>query len=560
MAGPDRESQLVQDIVHAYSEAKSKRGIWEKHWEDIAQLVLPYYETSFYTQGNTVPGQERGYQMYDSTANTALFRFAAAMESMLTPRNGKWHRIRITDPNLNKLSNVRLWCDAVNDALFYYRYSPTANYQSQQHDGYVGIGAFGTSCLYVDELMDQQGRKGLRYRNINLGEVYLAENHQGIVDTVMRRFPMTLRQIAQRRAGTPDAWLNRIDGKFKTLLDTKPETIVWVIHRVTPRASFNPIRIDSKGMPFESVYVLEDSQTLLEEGGYRQLPYAISRYITAPGELYGRSPAMNVLPSIKVLNEEKKTLLEQGHRAVAPVLLAHDDGIMDGFSLRPGAVNYGAVNGDGRALVHTLPTGDVQVGKEMMDDERASINDAFLITLFQISVESTGNMTATEVLERAREKGALLSPTMGRFQSESLGPMIEREYGILLRLGLIPPIPQELIEAGARFHVEYDAPLNRAMRAEEASGIQRSVQFAAEIAGQTQDPSAMDWFNWDTIIPDMVDINGAPYRYVNDPAAVEAKRKARQQQQAEQQVTQALPGMAAMAKASAPSGASTPGG
>ncbi|WP_426271565.1 portal protein [Dyella kyungheensis] len=559
MAGPDRESLLVQDVVRCYSEAKSKRGIWEKHWEDIAQLVLPYYETSFYTQGNTVPGQERGYQMFDSTANTALFRFAAAMESMLTPRNGKWHRIRVTDPNLMKLRNVQLWCDQVNDALFYHRYSPMANYQSQQHDGYIGIGAFGTSCLYIDELMDNRGRKGLRYRNINLGEVYFQENHQGIVDTVLRRFPMTIRQIAQRKAGTPDAWIDRLPEKFSGMLATKPEHVVWVIHRVTPRADFNPIRIDAKGMPFESVYVIEDTQTFLEEGGYRQLPYAVSRYITAPGEIYGRSPAMNVLPSIKVLNEEKKTMLEQGHRAVAPVLLAHDDGIMDGLSLKPGATNYGAVNADGRPLVHTLPIGNVQIGKEMMDDERAGINDAFLVSLFQIMVESP-QMTATEVLERSREKGALLSPTMGRFQSESLGPMIEREYSILLRLGLLPPIPPELIEAKARFHVEYDAPLNRAMRAEEASGIQRSVQFAAEIAGQTQDPSALDWFNWDTIIPEMVDINGAPYRYVNDPDTVAAKRKARQQQQATEQITQALPGMAAMAKAAAPSGAQTPGG
>ena len=46
-------------------------------------------------------------------------------------------------------------------------------------------------------------------------------------------------------------------------------------------------------------------------------------------------------------------------------------------------------------------------------------------------------MTATEVLERAREKGALLAPTMGRQQSEALGPMIEREIDILVECGLM---------------------------------------------------------------------------------------------------------------------------
>jgi hypothetical protein len=116
------------------------------------------------------------------------------------------------------------------------------------------------------------------------------------------------------------------------------------------------------------------------------MPYSIARYLTAPGELFGRSPAMNVLPSINVLNEEKKTMLKQGHRAVDPVLLAHDDGILDGFSMKPGAMNYGGVNSDGRALVHALPVGNLAIGKDMMDDERQVINDAFLVTLFQILV------------------------------------------------------------------------------------------------------------------------------------------------------------------------------
>jgi hypothetical protein len=260
-----------------------------------------------------------------------------------------------------------------------------------------------------------------------------------------------------------------------------------------------------------------------------------------------------------VLNEEKKTVLKQGHRAVDPVLLAHDDGILDGFSLKPGATNYGAVNADGRPLVHTLPTGNMQIGKELMDDERLAINDAFLVTLFQILVE-TPQMTATEVLERAREKGALLSPTMGRFQSESIGPMVQREFDLLMYQGLIPPPPKVLTEAQGEYKVEYDAPLNRAMRSDEAAGIMRTMQWAAEIAAQTQDPSPMDWFDVDTIIPELADINAAPPRFIRDPEMVAQMREQRQQEKAAAQVTQALPGMAAMMKSVAPQGTSPDAG
>lgn len=541
--------QLVGELLREFSQIESKRGIWEKHWEEVSQKVLPYYSTSFYTQGNIVPGQKRNQQQYDVTANAALWKFAAAMESMLTPANNKWHRLRHPDLSLMKRRDVQLWFDQANDAMFHYRYSPHSGYQANQHDGYVSLGAFGTSALFTDEFRDPTAPKvkGLRYRNVHLGELFFACNFQGQVDKVYRRFKMTLRQIAQK-------WGEEALGeRYKSQLKDKPENEVVILHIVKPRSNFDPNRMDSKGYRFASYYILREAQMMLHEGGYRCFPYSTSRYITAPGELYGRSPAMNVLPSISVLNEEKKTIIKQGHRTVDPVLLAHDDGILDGFSLKPGAINYGGVSADGRPLVHALPTGNIAIGKELMDDERMAINDAFLVTLFQILVQ-TPQMTATEVLERAREKGALLSPTMGRFQSESIGPQIEREFDLLMWQGLIPPPPQALVEAGAEYKVEYDAPLNRAMRSDEAAGTMRSMQWASQIAAETQDPSAMDWFDVDTIIPELLAINGAPFRFVRDPAQVAQLRQGRQQAQAAQQLTQALPGMAAMAKAAAPQG------
>jgi len=541
--------ELAHELCREFDEVSGKRTIFERYWEDVAQKVLPYYSTSFYSQGNTVPGQKRNLEQYDVTANAALWKFGAAMESMLTPASSKWHRLRATDPNLMKIREVQMWFDIVNDALFHYRYSPNSAFQSNQHDGYISLGAFGSSGLFIDEFNDptQPGMKGLRYRHIHLGELFFATNHQGQIDKVFRRFKMSLRQIAQKWGADvlPDGLQSR--------LKDKPEEEYFVLHVVKPNTQYEPHRIDVKGKRFSSHYVLKDQKKILHEGGYRCFPYATSRYITAPGEIYGRSPAMNVLPSIQVLNEEKKTIIKQGHRIVDPVLLAHDDGVINGFSIKPGDINYGAVSSEGRPLVHALPTGNIAIGKELMDDERSAINDAFLVTLFQILVD-TPQMTATEVLERAREKGALLSPTMGRFQSESLGPQIQREFDLLMFQGLIPKPPQVLIEAKAEYKVEYDAPLNRAMRSDTAAGAMRTFQWAAEIAAQTQDPSVLDWFDVDTIIPDLADINNMPYRYIKDPAAVAAIRQQRQQDKQAQQISDALPGMAQMAKAVAPQG------
>lgn len=545
----DADAELATELMREFGQISGRRGIWEKHWETVAQKVLPYYSTTFYSQGNMVPGQQRGQEQFDVTANAALWKFAAAMESMLTPANSQWHRLRPLNQDLMKNRDIALWFDQVNDLMFRHRYSAHSGYHAQQHDGYVSIGAFGTSCLFIDEFNDptRPNVKGLRYRNVHLGELFFATNFQGQVDKVYRRFKMTLRQIAQKWGE------DKLPMNYNSILKNDPEREVFVIHVVKPNPDFQPGRVDAKGKRFVSYYLLKDTQTLLHRGAYRCFPYATARYITAPGEIYGRSPAMNVLPAIQTLNEEKKILIKQGHRVVDPVLLAADDGALDAFSLKPGAVNYGGVNSQGQKLVHTLDTGNVAIGKELLDDERQAINDAFLVTLFQILVE-TPQMTATEVLERAREKGALLSPTMGRFQSESIGPMIEREFDLLMWQGLLPPPPRELVEAGAEYQVEYDAPLNRAMRAESASGIMRTFQWAAEMAAQTQDQSIMDWFDTDQIIPELADVNGAPFRWLRSPDDVMARRQSREQQNQAAQVTQALPGMAAMMKAAAPQG------
>ena len=112
---------LAAELLREFETLEGGRGIWEKHWEEVAQQVLPYYSTSFNSQGNTVAGAKRSQHQFDVTANAALWKFAAAMESMLTPANNKWHKLRHPDRSLMKRRDVQLWFDQVNDAMFHYQ-------------------------------------------------------------------------------------------------------------------------------------------------------------------------------------------------------------------------------------------------------------------------------------------------------------------------------------------------------------------------------------------------------------------------------------------------------
>jgi hypothetical protein len=286
----------------------------------------------------------------------------------------------------------------------------------------------------------------------------------------------------------------------------------------------------------------------LEVGGYTTFPYAVSRYDQSPIEVYGRSPAMMTLPTIKTLNEQKKTLLKQGQRTVDPILLVHDDGVADGFSMKSGALNIGGINKDGRELVKPLQIGRVDIGRDLMEDERAIIKDAFLVSLFQILVENP-QMSATEVLERSKEKGMLLAPTIGRQHTEKLGPTIEREIDILSKQGKLPQMPQELKEAAGSYKIEYDSPISRAQRSEEAAGLMRTVENALAVVNVTQNPEPLDYFNWDVIIPEVASIQGTPERWMRSMQEVQGIRQGRAQQAQAEQAVQAAPAAAAMMKA-----------
>lgn len=537
---------IATNVINMAEAAVLVRTNWDTQYEQIARRVMPSYANSFTANGmSQTEGQPKTEEMVDATAALALPKFAAAMESMLTPRNQTWHRLAPTDKTLKRNRAVMQWFDDANDLLFKYRYAPYANYASQQHENYMALGAFGTASLYVDALAPRYGG-GVRYRSVPLGQTYFLENHQGIIDTVIRKFPLKARQAVQWFGEKCPQEIHDANGKPAAMNQD-----FWFIHLVRPRdesEGYDPERKDAMGRAYSSDYVSITGKKLVRQGGYHTFPYPISRYVVAPGETYGRSPAMIALPSIRVLNEEKRTVLKQGHRVVDPVLLAHDDGVLDGFSMKPGDVNYGGVTADGKALVHVLPTGNLTLAKEMMEMERNAINDAFLVTLFQILVE-TPQMTATEVLERAREKGALLSPTMGRQQSENLGPTIERELDVLAIQGLLPPMPLMLKQARGEYKTEYDSPLSRAQRAEGAQGFIQMVNTVRDIIAVTQDPSPMDNFNMDTAIPALADIAAVPTSWMNDQNTITSIRQARAQQAQQKQMVDAAPAMASVAKA-----------
>lgn len=542
----DEDREHVSRLIEHFWQQVAYRVNYHMQWEEIAALIWPECRGTFEVGSYNWPGMKMTQSQIDCVGMIALDRFTGIMQHLLTPSDIQWHNLTTVDPYLAKQPRVAAWMERVTRLLFAYRYAQTANFAGQCVAAYKNLGAFGSLALFIDELYDPvYHRRGLRYRAIPAGELFFYENHQGQVAGVYRYFRMTAHQCIKQFG--PE---NFPPGLLPALEDHSQWQFEF-IHHVGLRDKWKPGSLGDRGKPYRSDWIsLTSGGWLLQTGGYPVFPYAISRYSQAPREVYGRGPAMSVLPSLKTLNAEKRMFLKVGQRTADPVLLVQDDSMLNDFDMEPGAINTGGVDGQGHLLVNVLPSGNLQITETMMAAEAQIVKDAFLTTLFDILVQDRVQQTATEVLMRAQEEGALLSPMVSR-QAEFEGPLIDRELSILHDFRVLPPIPPELKEAGGEYQVEYTSPLNSYMRSGNASGFLRTVESMMPVAQATGDPSIFHIFDFKRAYTDVADIQGVPASYMATPDEIKQKEQAAQQAQQQRAQIEAAPAQSAMMKAQA---------
>jgi hypothetical protein len=542
----ERERTIVQGILREFAQYQVRRSTFAGQWEEVAQLILPTQRNTFYYQNYNTPGQKMTQQQVDSTGALALHRFCAIADSLVTPRNMFWHGLS-SDDYVMKDRATRLWFERTTKLLFRMRYTAQANFAAQNYNNWQSLGAFGNATMYVDRYDGRwdNGHRGLRYKSVPLGQTYFGENHQGKVDRMIRWFRRTPYQAVQQ-------WgLRALPATLLQPLQQESQYGYNFLHCVRPRTDdYDPEALDERSRPFQSFYVsIEGNCLMAPEGGYSSFPYAVSRYDQSPGEVEGRGPAQLVLPTLKTLNAQKVTFLKQGHRAADPVLLTSDDGVV-GMSLRPGAMNKGGVSADGKLLVHTLPTGDIKISLEMMQEERGIIDDVFLVSLFKV-LSDHPDMTATQVIELVNEKGMLVAPTLGRQHTEYVGGLVDRELDLLAEMRMLEPMPPRLREARGAYEVTDTSPLSKAAQMGEAAGFNRWIENLTRTASEMQDPSWLDVVNSDTASRDLAGIYSVRESWQATDDQIAVKRKNRANAQAQQAKIQALPAQAAMVKAQA---------
>lgn len=526
----------VKKYIKLYDKLKAKRVNWENMWEEVAKYCDPNSSDSFTDAPSTLDGERKTFYNMTSAPINAATRGASVLYSLLTPHSARWHTLVAATREERESLEVRRYLDDVLDELYFQRYQATADFNRNIQAVWFSSVLYGTGVMYVDGAPEG----GLRYRAIHLSETYLDKDFAGNVSTVIRRFKLSAEEAVEMFGdGLPE--------KIVKDAEAGREGERVFIHVVRPRSGRNPAAKTQMNMPFESVYICLDEKMIIREGGYKTFPYLVVRYQVAAGETYGRSPAINLLPSIKMLNQIEHDRLNVCNRLGNPTYLAHDDDVIQAKALLPGKVAFGGLSPAGQKLVQPLdvPSGELPHIENAIEAHMRMIADAFLLTLFQILTD-TPTMSATEALERAREKAFLMSPTGGVFQGQPLGLFVERELDLLNSQKRLPALPMGYNEI--EMLPEFTSPLNKAERAGEAAGVLRTIESLLAVVNATQDMSVLDVFDTVKTARFLADANSVPANIMSTDEEIEAKKASRNEQATVQQAIQAAPAVSALLK------------
>ena len=504
---------LTAELKNNLSRLMDRRSNWETHWQEVADLIIPRKSDII---DHKVKGDKRHLEVFDATAIHSLELLASSLHGMLTSSANRWFSLRFKETLMNENDEAKEWLENVTDKM--YIAFQRSNFQQEIFETYHDLCAFGTAGMFIEE--DETSI--VRFSARHIKEIYISENARGLVDCIYRRFKLTAKAAVEKFG------IENVSREIQNIVKHSPFDEVEFCHVVKPRDIYNPKKEDKMNMPFISVYMEMDSGKIISIGGFREFPYVVPRFLKASNEIYGRSPGMNSLPDVKVLNKMVEVGLKAAQKQVDPPLLVPDDAMMLPIRTAPGSLNY--YRAGSRDRIEALNIGaNNPLGLNMEEQRRKAISQTFHVD--QLLVTENRNMTATEVAQRAEEKMRILGPTLGRLQVELLNPTVVRVFNIMLRNNLFPPAPEILQDQ--EIDVEYVSPMALAQKGQELSSIIRGLEIFGQIS---QVAPVTDYIDPQGLVKEIIKILGIPAKVIRSDAEVQQiteEKQAAQQQQME---------------------------
>ena len=448
-------------------------------------------------------------QLYAHEARQAVIDFAAGMHGNATNPTQRWFGIETSKEDA-QVADRAAWADRAEE--IYYEVLNETNFMQQVHEFYIQLGKFNTACIYSEPDVKTK----LRYRTRNMRDLYFSESPNGEIDTVYFYYRLTAKQMKQ-------IWGDKVPERVTASVNSNTgEDEYRLIHVVERRKNRDKAKIDRLNMPWASYHVFEDEPEVIEEGGYKEMPYHISRFYKEDGDVYGIGPSFYMLPAARQLDYYKVKQAENVDiQQNPPIIFPNDDYIIPD-TIGPRTIIVGDDISTGQSVRKLDISGDYQIGLNAINLEAEAIRKAFFLDRFSALQGITKEMTATETAQLINESTRFLGPVVGRINTMLRG-LLERGFRILLEEGVIPPPPEGMTD----YKVRFESFLTRSQRASELAELDSWLFRVGNIAGQ--DPAVVDNVNADEVVRGTAEIQGIKTRYLVPAEIVSEQRQARAQ-------------------------------
>jgi hypothetical protein len=507
----------AEERIKKYKELLGLRQNFQSYWQNLQEY---FYVESPEPNRSYYPGTEMDLaKLYDSTSLEVSDVLASGFMNYLTPPTAKWFRLRSSNPDLTENKHVSDFLEDVASEV--YHTLNKSNFYEQSFPTYKSSGVYGTSIMLEEEDLEEVAR----FYCIPLNQCCIVEDARGRVVQYYIEFEYTAFQ-AMTRWGL-DKLTQEMQEDATRGSDKKWKFLLFIANRDERDIT----KQDRGNMPIQATWIDIDNKRILDEGGYNEFPVMCHRFDKRPFIPWGFSPAMKALPFARLLNAIAKTNLRSMMKHTdPPIALPHNAFIMP-FNSNPRALNYykKTAMDSSKDIFAFSNFGDPQTGMNAIEYYSQKVQSLMYYDVFLAFENITKPMQNPEVYERINEKMSMLGPAVGRFMGEVLNPIVTRTIGILDRKGLLPPIPDELID-NPRFEIDYVSQLAQAQKRSELNSLMGGLSLIGQMAQAA--PETLDKIDPDKTVNITWDILGAPVKALRDDEEVKEIREARANAQA----------------------------
>ena len=523
-------------ILKRLSQLKSDRIKHEAHWKECYKYCAPERQQSFTDVSALALETERKQartDLYDTTAVEGIQLLVSSIVSGTTSPVSLWFKsIPSGVDTPSELTQGEHWLNLVDNFIF--RNIHSSNFDSEVTDFLTDLVVAGWAVLFADT---NREKGGFTFNTWSIGNCYISSTQaSGLIDTIYREFELSAEQIVS------EFGIDNVSDKVKTALDKKPDQKFILVQAIFPRdkklVKGEAGQRVSTAMPFASYTIEAQSKHILKESGYEEFPCIVSRFKKIPDSHYGLGMGSMVISDCKTTNQLMKLSLQTAELNLGGLWISQHDGVINPNTLRirPNAI----IAANSVDAIKRLDTGSANVGMglDFLQHFQAKIKRTLMSD--QLTPQGSSPLTATEIQARVNVYRNQLGAIFSRMQSEYLQTLLERVWGLSMRSGMLPPAPEELMQA-SRISFNFLNPMASSQKLSWVTSIQELMLNVGQMA--QIDPTVMDNLNMDAMVQICADALAVPVEAIRTHEEIAELRQAKQEQQQamqEQQQQQAL--------------------